>query len=220
MPVVSTYQQAIEPTDLTPGTTWLRDDGTAAVRKLDLTWNEIGNWELPNFGNVSIRGGTMLGPLLGAHGLAPLVDTPLTGVPTSNGIDLADQQWVKDQLTAMLTTINNLISNAIGGTNGNITIGSNLAVGYGTVADGGTIPLPVFSDNTRADKSQVWGVLVSMNNAAYSTGSEATSWANKCTVDVNLVVTCGVSITSGGGGSNHGSTDGASTANYIVICKR
>lgn len=220
MAVASIYQQAVEPTDLTPGTLWLRDDGTSAVRKLDLTWNELGSWELPSWGNLPVAGGTMLGPILGNHGLAPLASPAFTGAPTINGIDAADKQWVTDQLTTLQSTVNDLISNAISGTSGNITIGSNLTVGYGTVQDGGTIPLPVFADNTRADKSQVWGVMVSMNNAAYGTGSEATSWANKCTVDANLLVTCGVAIVGGGGGANTGSTAGTSTANYIVICKR
>lgn len=220
MPVVNTYQQAVEPTDLTPGTTWLRDDGTAAIRKLDLSWNEIGNWELPYFNNLQRSGGTVLGPILGNHGLAPLDSPPFTGTPTINGVDAADKQWVTDQLTTLQGTLNDLLSNAISGTSGNITIGSNLTVGYGTVFDGGTIPLPVFADNTRADKTQVWGVLVSMNKATYGTGSEATAWSNDCSVDSNLLVKCGLSITGGGGGANMGSAAGASVANYIVVCKR
>lgn len=219
MAAVSTYQQAAEPTDMNPGTTWLKDDGSAYIRKLDLTWNYLGEWQLPHMHHLHIEGGTMLGPILGGHGLAPLNNPPFTGTATLNGLDLADKQWVTDQLSTLQTVLTNLISNQIGGTSGNITIGSNMAVGYGTVTDGGTIPLPTYADNKRAVKAEVWGVIVSQSSVTHGSGSEATNWINECFADVNLVVTCKSRITSGGGGNNTGSgTTGV--ANYIVVCKR
>lgn len=217
MPVVSTYQQAVEPTDLTPGITWLRNDGTAAIRKLDLTWNEIGKWQLPSFNNLPLTGGTMLGAILGQHGLAPLANPAFTGTATLGGVDLAPKQWTTDQLTALQTTISNQITSLIGGTTGNITIGSNLAIGYGTVADGGTIPLPIYSDNKRAALAEVWSVLVSNNSTPHSSGAEATSWVDECFANASLIVTCKIRITSGGGGNN---LSGNGTANYIIVCKR
>lgn len=219
MPVANAYQQAVEPTDLTPGVRWFKDDGKAYIRKLDLTWNYIGEWELPNMHHLHLEGGTMLGPILGAHGLAPTDSPAFTGTPTLGSVDLADKQWTTDQLTALLDTVNKLISNQFGGGSGNLTIGNNMAVGYGTVADQGTIPLPVYADNKRAVKAEVWGLLVSQNSVPHSSGSEATNWINECFADVNLLVTCKTRITSGGGGSNAGSgTSGV--ANYIIACKR
>lgn len=219
MAAVSVYCQADEPTDLAPGTTWRKADGKEYVRKLDGTWNYTGEWQLPNMHHLSIEGGTMLGAILGAHGLAPTNNPAFTGTATLNDVDLADKQWATDQLTALQETLSNLITSQIGGTTGNITIGSNLAIGYGEVNDQGTIPLPVYSDNKRAVKAEVWGLLVSPKSVPHSSGSEATSWLNECFADVNLLVTCKIRITSGGGGANAGSgTSGI--ASYIVICKR
>lgn len=212
MPQVNAYYQATEPSDLTPATRWYKDDGKLYIRKIDLTWNYAGEWQQPNLNHVHVEGATMLGPLLGNHGLAPLESPAFTGVATLNDIDLADKQWVSDQLTALQTTLNNTISNQIGGTTGNITIGSNMAVGYGTVADGGTIPLPVYSDNVRATKAQVWGVLVSMKSVTVHDGSEANDSVWEVSADVNLVVTANVNESHWGAK--------AGVANYIIICKR
>lgn len=220
MPAVSAYQQAVEPTDLKPGTLWYKDDGKAYIRKLDLTWNYIGEWQLPNMHHLHLEGGTMLGVILGDHGLAPSNNPQFTGTATLNNLDLADKQWVTDQLAELQTTLSDLISNQIGGGSGTITIGNNLAIGYGEVADQGTVPLPKFADDKRATLAQVWAVMCSTKSCPHSSGSEATNWVDECFVNTStLIVTCKIRIVSGGGGANAGSgTSG--TANYIIICKR
>lgn len=212
MSVSSAYFQADEPTDLTPSTRWYRDDGKLFIRKIDLSWNYAGEWQLPNMHHLHLEGGTMLGAIDGAHGLAPVDNPAFTGTATLNAIDLADKQWATDQLAALQTTLSQMIAAQIGGTSGNITIGSNLAVGYGTIADGGTIPLPVYSDNKRATKPEVWGVLVSLKSVTVHDGSEANDAAWDVSADVNLVVSAKVV------GSHWGTASGY--ANYIIICKR
>ncbi len=212
MPVVKNYQQADEPSDLLPGTGWYKDDGKAYIRKLDGSWNYIGEWQLPNMHHLHLEGGTVLGPILGAHGLAPVDDPAFTGTATLNDIDLADKQWTTEQMADLQTTLSQMIAAQIGGTSGNITIGSNLAVGYGTIADGGTIPLPVYADNKRATKPEVWGVLVSMKTVTIHDGSEANDSVWDVSADVNLVVSAKVVE------SHWGTASG--TANYIIICKR
>ncbi len=212
MAVASIYQQASEPTDLKPGTIWLGDDGVGKIRKLDGTWNTFGPWQEPNFGLLSLQGGTMLGPILGAHGLATLESPAFTGTPTINAVDAADKDFVTSQVEALKTSLTALISNQFGGTAGNITIGGNLAVGYGTVADGGTIPLPTYADNTRAAKAEVWGVMVSMATMPFHDGAEANDSSFNIAVDVNLNVTCQCVE------SHWGTKTG--TANYIILCKR
>lgn len=212
MPVANAYYQADEPTDLTPATRWYKDDGKLYIRKIDLSWNYAGEWQLPNMHHLHVEGGTMLGPILGAHGLAPTDNPAFTGTATLNTIDLADKQWAADQLTTLQTTLTNLITNQVSGSSGNITIGSNLAVGYGTVNDGGTIPLPTYSDNKRAVKAEVWGVLVSMKSVTVHDGSEANDSVWEVSADVNLVVTAHVV-------ESHWGTK-AGVANYVIICKR
>src|ERR1035437_7011845 len=212
MAVVSTYQQDDEPSDLTPGTGWLRGDGKEYVRKLDLSWNYVGEWQLSHKNNLPIEGGTMMGPILGSHGLAPLDNPAFTGAATQNGVDLADKDYLTNQLAALQLTLTSLITNQVGGTMGNITIGGNLAVGYGTVSDGGTIPLPIYADNVRASLSEVWGVLASMKSLTGHDGSEANDWTFEVNVDASLNVTC-TNVES-----HWGTFTGV--ASYIVMCKR
>jgi len=215
MSEAKTYQQASEPSDLTPGTTWLHDNGKAYIRKLDLTWNYVGEWELPNFHHLHLEGGSMLGPIGGAHGLCHSHNPAFTGTATLNDVDLADKQWISTQLEDLRSVLENYISGKMGGTSGNVTVGNNMAIGFGTVQDGATIPLPTYADNTRASKSEVWGVLPSIKSMVGSNHPYVAFQYNMtCSVDANLVASSKWS----GGGYVHEA--GQSQINYIIICKR
>lgn len=221
MAVVNTYQQASEPTDLTPGTQWYRDDGKAYIRKLDLTWNYIGEWQRPNFNHLHVEGGTMLGPILGEHGLAPLNNPAFTGTATLNDVDLADKQWTSDQIEALQTSLENFITGTSNGTSGTLSIGNNLAIGYGQVKHGETIELPRYGGvaGQRAALSEVWAVLPSIHDLeGWNSKGNDYSFQSQVSVDANLKVTCSWL-------STENSTVGyiehyTGSINYIIICKR
>jgi len=223
MPEVKTFQQASEPNDLTPGTKWYHDNGKAYIRKSDLSWNYIGEWELPNFHHLHLEGGSMLGSIGGAHGLCHSHNPAFTGTATLNDVDLADKQWTSDQFKNLRTILENYISGKIGGSSGNLSIGNNLAIGFnapGTdIPHGGTIPLPVYSDGKRASKNEVCGVIVSFSkNLTPNHPHNAFNGMSTCSVDANLVVTAIWHISGGGWDGDHGQYVGA--ANYLILCKR
>jgi len=216
MAEVKTYQGADEPTDMAPGTTWLKDDGNAVIRKPDGTWNLIGQWTVPNMGMVDIQGDTMLGPLLGAHGLAPLDSPDFTGTVQVAGEEVATKTWTTEQLSDLQTTLEDFIGGQFSGSETTISIGNNLAIGYGNGANaiphGGAIPLPKYGDGSRAQLSEVVGVVVSVSSMAMNDGAEANTYVWTVSVDANLTVTCKTV------GTHWGEHDGS--ANYLIICKR
>lgn len=187
MPEVKTYQQADEPSDQTPGTTWLNDNGKAYIRKLDLSWNYIGEWQLPNMHHLHVEGGTMLGPILGAHGLMPVNNPTLTGTATLNDIELADKQWTR-------TALENYISGALGdgSTSNNVTIGSNIAFGFGVLPHGGTVPLPKYLGDVTAKISDIVMLQVAPDEILHWNSRENDFWSRLiCRVNpTTLVVSC------------------------------
>ena len=155
MSEVKTYQQADEPTDATPGTGWLRADGSKAQRDMSGAWVEKGSWTLENDGMLPKAGGAVTGAVIGNHGHAPMDSPAFTTNATLDGDDLATKVWVAQQIADLMTTIQDYISNAISGGESSITIGQNFVLAYGTVANGGTVPLPTYSSGVKAVKSEI-----------------------------------------------------------------
>lgn len=155
MSEVKTYQQADEPTDATPGTVWLRANGTKAQRDLSGAWIEKGSWTLENDGMLPKAGGAVTGPVTGSHGHATLDSPAFTTNATLDGEDLATKAWVSEQIADLMTTIQDYISNAISGGESSITIGQNFVLAYGTVANGAAVPLPTYSSGVKAVKSEI-----------------------------------------------------------------
>jgi len=218
MAEVKTYYQADEPSDVAPGAMWLRSDGTKAQRGLSSEWIEKGSWTEVNDGMLPVVGGSMLGPVSGNHGHAPIDDPAFTGVMTLNGEEIPDKPWVTAAIEALQETLQNFITQSLTGGDNSISVGNNLAIGIGEVADQGAITLPKFADDTRAVLGEVWGVLVSPKEYHHGIGSEATIMAHECYHDpMTLIVTCRTRILSGGGGAVSAA---AGTANYLIICKR
>ena len=216
MSEVKTYQQADEPTDTTPGTGWLRADGTKAQRDLSGAWVEKGSWTLENDGMLPKAGGAVTGAVTGNHGHAPMDSPAFTTNATLDGEDLSTKPWVQEQLTNLQTELQNYIIEALGGGESSLAIGQNIAFGYGTLAHGATVPLPTYSSGVKAVKSEIVLLLASMYSAQDSTSDRAIAIAAECWIDPDtLLVTARHRIVSGGGGSNWAS-DGS--ANYIIVC--
>ena len=223
MAEVKTYHGADEPTDMAPGTTWRKDDGKEFARKPDGTWVQTGRWTERNCGHVDIQGDTMLGPLLGQHGLAPLDSPPFTGMPTISGGEIATKTWTTDQLSDLQKALQDFISGQFSGSEGSITIGNNLAIGYGTRTNGQTIPLPVYGDKSNAFLTEVWAVMVSPADMGGSiSGDIADIFTVHCSVDSSLLLSCYIKHTRPGWGNDDiGIGDsGHALANYFIVCKR
>lgn len=217
MPLVSTYYQANEPSDTAPGTIWLRADGTKAQRGLSAEWIEKGSWTQENDGMLSTEGGTVLGPVHGNHGHAPIDSPAFTGTITLNGEEVPDKPWVQDQIDAAVESLQAFVNNIVGGDEG-FTVGNNLAIETGVVAHDGIIPLPKYADDTRAVHEEIWAMLVTMKHAAHSTSDRAAQIGHYCSVDpATRKVTARFTMEAGGGGANWA---GTGDANYIIICKR
>jgi hypothetical protein len=163
----------------------------------------------------------MTGAITGAHGLVAASSPAFSSQPTYSDVNLATINDVNNAVTALTTALNNNIKSAVSSITGNFNIGANIAWGSGTVADGGTVPLPSFGGASprQALLSEVVAVVVSAGKCSYGAGSEATTWQTQWTVNTGtLAVSAGNKISGGGGGSNHSSTDGV--ANYLIICVR
>lgn len=211
MPLVETYYQADEPPQTAPGTVWLRADGTKAQRGLSGQWIEKGSWTEENDGMMSVNGGTVLGPVLGNHGHAPLDSPAFLGTMTLNGEEVPDKPWVNDQIQAAVEAIQSFVNGVMTGGE-TISIGNDMAIGYGVVADGGTIPLPKYADGTRAILSEVWGVLPSLRYTYFHFSAGTNLLGVNIRADANLLVTAKCEY----GVANWVSVE----ANYIIICKR
>ena len=202
-----TYFQSGEPTDQTPGTTWIDDSGNRLVRGINTAWRSAGNVNLDNLGAVKRAGDSMDGALEGAHGLAPLYSAPLTGTPHVNYNEIADKPWVLTLLEACKTMLRDEISDATRKTSSSMAIGENIAFGCGVVGDGDLIPLPTYSNGSMATKDEiVLGPFVSFKVTRQGIPTTATDFS----VDpITLKVTAKLYI--------EGSMNDC-LANYIVIC--
>ena len=213
MSEVKTYQQSSEPSDELPGTIWLRDDGSKAQRVLDGSWVEKGNWTEENDSMVSVDGGAVLGPITGNHGHAPLDSPAFTTNATLDGNDLATKAWTTDQLEALSDTLQGFIAASLSGSEGTITIGNNIVIGYGTLTSGQTIDLPPYANQEKALLREVKGVLASVASIQwYNHQYDGFAYTLSAGVDANLVVSC-MAV-----GAGHGTYTG--TVNYIVVCMR
>jgi hypothetical protein len=105
----------------------------------------------------------------------------------------------------------------VAGLDSALNLPNRIAIRCGVIAHGGQIPLPQFPDGTVATADQVRGIIVSMHDATYGSGSEATDRSPYCWYDGNRIVTCGVVITAGGGGANR---TGWGSANYMILATR
>ena len=217
MSLVNTYYSATEPADTAPGTIWLRVNGTKAQRGLSGEWIEKGSWTEENDGMLSVNGGTVLGPVGGNHGHAPLENPQFTGTITCDGEEVPDKPWVLDQIQKVKDSITAFVNDIVNNTEG-FTVENNLAIEVGVVAHDGIIPLPKYADGTRAVHEEIWAMLVTMKHAAHSTSDRAAQIGHYCSVDpATRKVTARFLMEAGGGGANWA---GVGDANYIIICKR
>ena len=214
MAEVKTYY-GTEPSDSSPGTMWLRTDGTKAQRDLSGVWIEKGSWTLEDDGLLSKEGGAVTGPVTGNHGHAPTDSPAFTTIITLDGEEVPDKPWVTEQMTNMQTDLQNFITEALSGGESGISVGNNMAFGYGTLAHGAAVPLPKYSDDTRATLGQI----VIMGAALVDTHAITPSRAGdnmlgyKCKIDAaTLVVTAQILMSY----QDWVATD----AQYWIICVR
>lgn len=212
------YQQADEPDDDRPGTIWFDNRGKGWIKKMTGEWNYVGEWQLPNFHHLHVEGGSMLGPVRGAHGLMSAFNPAMEGTATLNDIDLADKQWTMDQINTMRATLENYISGALGGSTGNFTIGSSIAFGYGTVNHDGVVPLPKYSGEITAKVSDVVALIVSPYDVDHWNSKSEGYWVKSvCKVNPStLKVECyTVDYLNPSGGDDKYKTG---TAQYLIVC--
>lgn len=166
---------------------------------------------------LSLEGGTVLGPVQGNHGHAPLEDPAFTGVITLDGEEVPIKPWVLDQIQQVKASIQAFVNDIVNNTEG-FTVENNLTIETGVVAHDAVIPLPKYADGTRAVHEEVWAMMVSMHHAADSTSDRAAQVGQYCSVDpATRKVTARHLMEAGGGGANWA---GVGDANYIIICKR
>ena len=206
-----TYYQSGEPTDMTPGTTWIDDAGNRNVRGTNTAWRYAGNVNLDNMGSVNRAGDTMDGALEGAHGLASLYSAPLTGTPHVNYNEIADKPWVLTLLEACKTTLRDEISDATRKTSSSMAIGENIAFGYDVVDHGNTIPLPSYSNGVMASKDEIVLLHVGMRTTLAG-GDNGNAWTLFSVDPVTLIVTANMCP---GPGYAH-----FYSVNYVIVCMK
>jgi len=211
---VKTYQQADEPTDITPGTTWLRADGTKAQRDLSGAWVEKGSWTLEDDGMLPASGGAVTGAVTGNHGHAPADSPAFTTNATLDGEDLSTKTWVSEQIADLMTTIQDYIANALGGGESSIAIGQNIAFGYGSVDNGSVVPLPTYSSGVKAVKSEIVLLLPSI---VYSNFRYRDQHRGVITVAIDPT-TLIATATYDNGHTETGDTTYDVTIGYIIVC--
>lgn len=165
MAIVNRYAQAGDPGAVGAGSEWVNTStGDISVRNLSNTgWVLSGNLGQTTLGLVSRSGDTMTGPLVGVTGWAPLTAPDFQTSAKLNGLDLATQQYVNVQITALSNLINTKISETIVTVQRTFDLPANITVdkgetlyGAGSISDTTlTIPLPVFSDGSTATADQV-----------------------------------------------------------------
>jgi hypothetical protein len=214
MAAVQTYFQADEPTDSAPGTIWLRSDGTKAQRDLSSAWVEKGNWLLEDDGLLSQEGGSVQGPITGNHGHAPTDSPAFTTVITLDGEEVPDKPWVTEQLANMQTDLQNYITEALSGGDSGVSIGNNLAFGYGQgLTNGSVVPLPKYADDTRATIGEVVLLMVAAGNNSFSCNVNAQHNIYVSVDPATLIVTC-YGVRLGTGNTWNG------VASYFIVCQR
>lgn len=212
MSEVKTYQQADEPTDITPGTTWLRADGTKAQRDLSGAWVEKGSWTLEDDGMLPASGGAVTGAVTGNHGHAPADSPAFTTNATLDGEDLSTKTWVSEQIADLMTTIQDYIANALGGGESSITLGQNIAFGYGTLTHGETVPLPTYSTGVKAVKAEIVLLLPSWNEMSiHDSASAHQHMTYYCSIDPDTLA-----VSSYTDGDNEGTK--YHPINYLIVC--
>lgn len=184
-------------------------------------WNVCGSGNVANLGMVPIGGGTITGPLKGAHGLSPLADPAFTGTALLNGSPLATQtdvntalQDLKDLIIAQFTTA------ASSSSSSSSSGGIEYAIGCGVVQDGNPIPMPFYSDGYPANYDEVCGVMAAPADQICYIGSEAChrEWFTKIIPNgAGYTVRCYVHTHDG---SPKEADDKLGQANFIIICAR
>ena len=152
MAEVKTYYQADEPTDLTPGTVWILEDGERRQRGTDGGWRDVGHVNLDNGGSVKRAGDSMDGALEGAHGLAPLYSPNFIGNAMLDDADLATKPWVNQEIAGLKQAMLEQISSATKQGSPSLSFGNSIAFGFGMVNHGGAVPLPKYSNNVPAKR--------------------------------------------------------------------
>ena len=186
-------------------------------------WVSQGNYNQVQGGALPLTGGMMQGAITGSSGFVGSDSPALTGSPSNNGVNLATLTDVANSATAVANQMNANIKSAIAAITGNFNISGQLAFGYGTVLDGATIPLPSYGGATprTAYQGEIVLMMVGAGVDTYGTGSPATQWQEKWSVNAGTrVVTAGTTILSGGGSGVYGSTAGTGLANYCIVCVR
>lgn len=190
-------------------------------------WVTVGNVGLTNYGSLPITGGAMTGAITGVTGWAPLDAPNFTTSAKLSSVNLATTTDLSNLQTTLTNLINAQIASGFSALNSSLSISNSIAWGYGTVYDGGTIPLPSYSDR-QALHSEIVVMLVAHSGyktlppsgpdycaemSTTNTGSEARSHGHTAYVNTSTrVVTCGTFAAGDGAASND------SYANYVIIC--
>lgn len=184
-------------------------------------WTILGSGCLANMGMVPIGGGTMTGPLRGAHGLAPLTDPAFTGNALLNGSPLATQTDVNTALQDLKDLILAQFTSAASSSSSSSSSGSiEYAIACGVVSDNQTVDMPKFSDGYVASYGDICGVMASPADQICYIGSEAChrEWFTKIIPNgAGYTVRCYVHTHDG---SPHDADDKPGQANYIIIAVR
>lgn len=205
--VGNVYIQDTDPGAVGFGYDW-RAPTSGAIKTRNTTntaWVNVGNANSVGYGMLSREGGVMTGPITGVTGWAPENNPDFNTSAKRDGIDLATVNDLSDLQTTLTAQINSLISSGFANLSTSSSVSTMIAWSSGTIADGGTLPLPSFTDR-QATLDEVVVKMVSTAGPTTS-GSGTISW--QCTVDNSLLVTSKVVIQS---------VTYSALANYVIIC--
>lgn len=216
--VGNVYIQAssVDPGAVGYGYEWAQTDtGNIYVRNVaNSAWVIKGNTDQTYLGNLNRGGGTMTGPITGAHGLAPLSGADFTTPPTINGNTIPTKDYVDTRDNYVLSQISTQVAAAIAAMPG-VSITDNMVVWTGTVAAATTwsdpLVIPItrtYPDGTTILKTDCQS-FASMNFASVPINSGSSFSFTLNQVD-NMTWQA---YTIGGPSSTHT----AASINYIVI---
>lgn len=156
-----------DPGSTTAGFDWY--DTTTGLLKVrnssNTAWITVGAIDQTNLGLLPLTGGTMTGAILGATGWAPSTSPDFATSAKLGGLDLATQQYVQTQITALQTTISTQVTEALAAATSGLSVSANIAFKSGWHYDsyanmsstGFTIALPTYPSGATSQASEVKG---------------------------------------------------------------
>jgi hypothetical protein len=159
---------------------WQTDTGNVYTRNITNTgWTYVGSVLDTNLGNMPIGGCTVLGALVGAHGLMPTTAaSPFTNTPNVNGEKVALLSDITDAISGVNDTISAAVQQAMASLpapsiNANVAIWSGTNFGNPGRAYNEAIAIPItgaYPDGTVPSQAECRFVSVSVSYASFPYG--------------------------------------------------